>query len=84
MGFIRLIAGWFLGNWLTILMIAIVVASYTFVVYNKGYTSAQVSCVTKATAAITKGVKNHAKVKQQVNSMSESDIDAALSRFMRD
>lgn len=84
MGFIRLILGWFLGNWLKVFMISMIFGAYTFFIWNKASTKEQVACAARASASIAKGIKSHAKIKQQVMQMPESDLDHALSKWMRD
>lgn len=74
-------------NWARIGIIALSVAavggSYTWVVYNKGYTAGQLDNSAGALAVNEKADKDHAKIETETYSLRDRDLYGEYSRWLQ-
>lgn len=63
---------------------AILAASIYTVGHVKGTSSCEIKSAKKEAGMVAKEEQSHAKIEMRVNSLPDSKLNAALSRFMRD
>lgn len=80
---LKKIIGFFVGRWVEILGVLIIVATFYLWAYGRGHEAAAIGCATNQLKGNNEAEKIHATVENQVNDMADDDLAGELSRWMR-
>lgn len=73
-------------NWALVGILALaaaaVIGSYSWVIYNKGYTAGQLDSTAGAVASNEKADKDHAKIETETYSLRDDDLYGEYSRWL--